>query len=94
MAMGRNGFAGSWIGDLKALIAAEAWRLAIPDEHGRGARLPFAQAPELTNDDPGTMPPAIDMFTEAQESVLRDIEAQMQRLNAEAMTAAAADVAA
>ncbi len=88
VALGRNGYGRSWLGDLKALIAAEAFRLTVADEHGRGARLPFAKQPELTSDDPGAITPAIDVFTEAQEAVLRDIEAQMQRLSAEAMTAA------
>jgi hypothetical protein len=90
MGMGRNGYGGSWIGDLKTLIAAEAFRLTVTDELGRGARLPFAQAPELTSDNPGALTPAIDVLTEAQETVLRDIEGQMRRLNDEQMEAAAA----
>ncbi len=94
VAMGKNGYGGSWVGDLRSLLAAEAFRLTVIDDRGRGARLPFALQPELTSDDPGAITPAIDVFTEAQESVLRDIEAQMQRLNAEAMTAAAGEVAA
>jgi hypothetical protein len=90
MGMGRNGYGGSWVGDLKALIAAEAFRLTVTDERGRGARLPFAQAPELTSNNPGALTPAIELMTEAQESVLRDIEGQLKRLNGEQMAAAAA----
>lgn len=89
MAMGRNGYAGSWVGDCKSLITGEAFRLTIADEHGRGARLPFATQPELSTDDHRTIVPAIDIITEAQESVLRDIEGQMNRLNAERMAQAA-----
>src|SRR5947208_5745945 len=80
IAMGKNGYAGSWVGDLKSLIAGEAFRVTVTDENGRGARLPFAQQPELTSDDPGTITPAIDVFTEAQNFVLRDIEGQIEQL--------------
>lgn len=85
--IGRNGYGGSWIGDLKDLIASEAYRVAPIDAHGRGARLPFANAPEITSTDPGKFPPAIDLMTDAQQAVLRDIEGQMQRLNAECLAA-------
>jgi hypothetical protein len=47
MAMGKNGYAGSWVGDGKPLIAAEAFRLIVTDDHG--ARLPFAAPPELSS---------------------------------------------
>jgi hypothetical protein len=90
LGMGRNGYGGSWIGDLKSLIAAECFRLTVTDERGRGARLPFAQAPELTSNNPGALTPAIELMTEAQETALRDIEGQMNRLNDEQMAAAAA----
>jgi hypothetical protein len=88
IAMGRNGYGGSWVGDLKSLIASEAWRLTAIDARGRGARLPFAEQPELTSTDHTKLPPAIDVMTEAQESMLRDVEAQMTRLNDEQMAQA------
>lgn len=88
VALGRNGYGGAWVGDLKGLIAAEAWRLIVVDERGRMARLPFAEAPEITTNDHTKLPPAIDVMTEAQANVLRDIEAQMARLNAEELARA------
>ena len=85
IAIGRNGYGGSWVGDLKNLISAEAWRLVIVDEHGRGARLPFSQQPELR--------PALELMTEAQETVMRDIEEQMTRLNEQQMALASEEAA-
>ncbi len=79
------------------VYSCAAWadfRLTVTNEHGRGARLPFAQQPELTSNDPGALTPAIDVVTEAQAAVLRDIEGQMERLNAEQMAAAATGAAA
>jgi hypothetical protein len=89
VSLGRNGYGGSWVGNLKELIAAEAWRLIVVDQKGSASRLPFATAPEVTNDDHTKLPPAIDLMTEAQENILRDIEAQMARLNAETVARAA-----
>ncbi len=42
--MGIGRYGGSWVGDLKPLISAEAYRVTFTDENGKGARLPFAQA--------------------------------------------------
>jgi Skp family chaperone for outer membrane proteins len=83
--MGRNNWAGSWLGDCANLIAAEAYRLAVPDKTGRGARLPFAQAPDLSTGDVAKIVPAIDLMSEAQDHVMREIEGQMERLNREAL---------
>jgi hypothetical protein len=88
IALGRNGYGGSWVGNLKELIAAEAWRLIVIDDKGRAARLPFATAPELSNDDHTKLPSALALMTEAHANILRDIEAQMERLNAESMAQA------
>jgi hypothetical protein len=87
-AVGNNGWGGSWVGDLKTLIAGEAWRVARPDEHGRGARLPFARLPEFNaGGGANAMPPAIELMREAHDKILGEIEAQLQRLNSEQMTA-------
>jgi hypothetical protein len=92
ISMGRNGYGGSWVGDLKGLLEAEAWRL-MPKVRGGEKRLPFAVAPELTNDDHTKLPSAIEVMTFAQESILRDVEIQMQRLNAESMAQAKGEAA-
>lgn len=89
VALGKNGYAGSWVGDLKQLIAAEAYRLTVIDDQGRGARLPFAEQPELTSSDHTKLPAGLDLMREATESILRDVEAQMNRLNDEQMQRAA-----
>jgi hypothetical protein len=89
VSLGRNGYGGNWLRDLKGLIGAEAYRLTTLDARGRGARLPFAEQPEISSTDHTKLPAAIDLMTEAQESILRDVEGQMARLNAESMARAA-----
>lgn len=93
VAIGRNGYGGSWVGDLRTLISAEAWRTVIVDEHGRGARLPFSQQPELSTDNPAAFRPGIELMTEAQETVMRDVEEQMARLNEQQMALASEEAA-
>ena len=89
-AVGHNGWGGSWVGDLKKLIAGEVFRVAVPDQHGRGARLPFAQAPEFhASGGADTIPPAIELMKQANDMILSSVEAQMERLNHEALAAIA-----
>ena len=83
LSMGNNGWAGSWIGNLANLISAEAYRLAIPDKTGRGARLPFAKAPDVRSDDPAAIEPAMDILRAAQAKAISEIQAQMEKLNRE-----------
>ena len=52
------------------------------------ARLPFAMQPEMNSIDHTKLPSGIEVLTQAQETVLRDIETQMHRLNSEAMAIA------
>ncbi|MDB5616596.1 hypothetical protein [Tardiphaga sp.] len=92
VALGRNGYGGPWAGDLKALIAAEAWRL-MPTLPGGEKCLPFAKAPDLANDDHTKLQAGLDVMIEAQTSVLRDIEIQMDRLNAESAALAKGEAA-
>lgn len=92
--MGANGELGTWIGDLGALIQAEAWRLTRPDKQGRGARLPFAKpASWMQRDNAAAIPPAIDILTQAHDAVIADVEGQVSRLNTAAMTAAKQETA-
>jgi hypothetical protein len=89
-AVGHNGWGGSWVGDLKKLIAGEVFRVAVSDKDGRGARLPFAQAPEFhASGGTDAIPPAIELMKQAHSKILSDIEAQMDRLNQEALAAIA-----
>jgi hypothetical protein len=85
VAVGYNGWGGSWVGNLKKLIAGEMFRVATPDKTGRGARLPFAEAPNLSSDDVTKMSPAIHLMREAHDKILGDIEGQMERLNRDAL---------
>jgi hypothetical protein len=88
LAVGHNGWGGNWVGDLKKLIAGEAFRVAVPDKLGRGARLPFAQAPEFHNrGGVDAIPPAIELMREAHNRILDDISGQMERLNREELAA-------
>jgi hypothetical protein len=85
LSMGNNGWAGSWIGNLANLISAEAYRLAIPDKEGRGARLPFAKAPDIRSDDPAKIEPAMDLLRAAQAKAISEIQLQLEKLNREAL---------
>jgi hypothetical protein len=69
--LGKNNWAGSWVGNLSTIISGEALRLGVPDENGRGARLPFARQVELTNNNPAEIEPAVDLMRQAQAAVLR-----------------------
>jgi hypothetical protein len=85
LSMGHNGWAGSWIGNLANLIAAEAYRLAISDKDGRGARLPFARAPDVRTDNPASIEPAMEILENTQAHAMREIELQLEKLNRDAL---------
>lgn len=80
--MGKNNWAGNWLGNLSLLLAGEAWRLAKPDAQGRGARLPFAAPPSTdAQNDPAAIEPALSLMEQAQSYVLAEIAAQLEKLH-------------
>jgi hypothetical protein len=88
MTMGENGLSGNLLSSCEKLLLAEMYRLGQAS-NGRRAPLPFAKPQTVQlRDEPAKIPPGIDTLREAHAAMLRDVEAQIARLDAEVMAAA------
>lgn len=90
MSMGRIGEFGGALSNLELLLSAEFWRLAADADvpYGKRFSVPFARQPTMGNADHRTMEPAAIVFGEAHAAIISEIEAQLAKIAAKAMTAA------
>jgi len=82
MGIGPDGRGGSAVGNLEKLIAVEAWRCAEADENGQRYAVPFAKPLSLTDTDQTHLPPALEMFREAQAAILSEVIGQVEKIDA------------
>jgi hypothetical protein len=83
MGIGPDALCGSAIGSLEVLISVELFRCSANDADGQRYVVPFGKPLSRTSDDPGAIPPAIEMFREAQAAMLSDVKAQVEKIDAE-----------
>jgi hypothetical protein len=89
LGIGPEGLYGPALGDAGRLIAAELFRLAVRDENGNRAILPFsAAATNELRDKPQAIPPAIEMLREADAIILSEIKGQIDRIDEADMSSA------
>lgn len=93
MNLGPNGVYGGALGNLELLLAAEFYRLGASVEPFNGQRfyVPFAKQPTLGSTDHTKMQPGLDAFREAHDVIVKEIEGQISKKDAEDMKAAAGD---
>ena len=88
MAMGENGLSGNLLSSCEKLLLAEMFRLGDAS-NGRRAPIPFSKPQTVSmRDNPGEIPPGIEVLKAAHQAMLRDIEQQVAKLDAEIMNAA------
>jgi hypothetical protein len=90
MAIGAEGFAGNAFGPCERLILAELYRLAPERQDGIGRFvLPFAKpSSEQTRGQPTAIKPGIEELLAADDAIVADIVAQIEKLNTQAQRAA------
>jgi hypothetical protein len=90
MSMGRVGEFGGALSNLELLLSAEFWRLAADADvpYGRRFSVPFAKQPTMANADHRAMLPAAEVFRTAHAAIISEIQAQLAKIAAKAMTAA------
>jgi hypothetical protein len=90
MSMGRVGEYGGALSNLELLLSAEFWRLAAAADvpYGKRFSVPFGKQPTMGNSDHRTMQPAAIVFGEAHAAIISEIEGQLAKIAAKAMTAA------
>ncbi len=83
LAVGELGLGGNLLGGCDKLLLAEMFRLgAVPDANGRIGILPFAKPTIMTQrGQPDKIPPSLEVLQEAHDALIREIEAQVQRLD-------------
>ena len=77
----------NWLGDCATLLGRELWRIAYL---AGTAKPPFAKPPKLSNADVKDMQPAAEMVEAAHAVVVREVVAQVAKLDRAALTAAGA----
>jgi hypothetical protein len=90
MAIGPNGLYGPAFGPCERLVLAELYRLAPERQDGVG-RFVFSfckPSSEQTRGQPAAIKPGIDELLAADNAIIAEIEAQVEKLNAQAMRAA------
>jgi hypothetical protein len=88
MLVGPNGLYGHAFGPCERLILAELWRLGPERGDGIGRIvLPFAKSVSVLSTNHRALPPGIDEMRAANGAIVADIEAQVKKLNAEAVGA-------
>jgi hypothetical protein len=92
LAVGELGLGGNLLGGCDRLLLAEMFRLgAQPDGSGRVGILPFAKPTSMTQRGlPDKIPPSLDVLQEGHDALIKEIEAQVRRLDEKLMRTASA----
>jgi hypothetical protein len=93
MSLGPNGIYGGALGNLELLLTSEFYRLGAGLEPFNGQRfyIPFAKQPTLGSTDHRAMQPGMDAFRDAHEAIVKEIEGQIAKIDAEDMNVAAGE---
>jgi hypothetical protein len=92
LGIGELGLGGNLLGGCDKLLLAEMFRLgAAPDATGRVGILPFAKPTIMTQrGQPDKIPPSLDVLQEGHDALIKEIEAQVRRLDEKLMRSASA----
>jgi hypothetical protein len=92
LAIGELGLGGNLLGGCDKLLLAEMFRLgAQPDGSGRVGILPFVKPLLVTQrGQPEKIPPSLDLLQESHDGLIKEIEAQVRRLDEKLMHTASA----
>ena len=82
MAMGPNGVFGPIFGNLERLLEIELFRCSSPGADGQRFVVPLAKPMGLHSTDTAAIPPAIEVFREAQSALTAEIKEQLENLDA------------
>jgi hypothetical protein len=92
LAVGELGLGGNLLSGCATLLLSEMFRVgASRDANGRVGILPFAKPLLVTQrGDPGKIPPALETLQAGHDALIREIEAQVKRLDEKLMRTASA----